>query len=118
METEQPADTNEPSTRTLIRQLVEDAKAYAQAETRYVKAELGARSSHILPGLIFYALAAALGFALIVALLVTAIVWIGIMIGFGWAVLIVASIAALAIMVLARAGARHFSAATRPWQKP
>lgn len=118
METEPPVDMNEPSVRILLRQLVDDATDYARAEAAYVKTELGVRGTHVGPALAMFGVAAALSLGLIVALIVAAIVWIGISIGFFWAMLIVTIVLGLGIVLLVRAGARHIKQAVRPWQKP
>lgn len=118
METEPPVDMNEPSVRLLLRQLVNDATDYARAEAAYAKAELGVRGAHVGPALAMFGIATALALGLIVALIVAAIVWIGISIGFFWAMLIVTIVLGLGIVLLVRAGARHFKQAARPWQKP
>ncbi|MFM7027327.1 MAG: phage holin family protein [Chakrabartia sp.] len=109
---------NDPSVRVLLRQLAEDAKAYARAEMDYAKAEVRDRSAHIGPAVALYAGAAVLGLSLIVAIIVAVTIWAGIYLGFVWALIGVVAILGLVIWLLARAAARHVKKVMRPWQKP
>lgn len=118
MDNEPPFDMNEPSARVLLRQLVDDGVNYARAQADYVKAELGERSAFVVPGIVLVGGAVALALALIVALIVVGMVWLGVAIGFGWAVLALTLATLLIILLLLRAGSRQFKKAFRPWQKP
>lgn len=113
-----PTDFDGPSVRALIGQLVDDTKAYARAEMRFVRAEVGDRAAHVGPAVGLVAGACVLLFAGLVAAIVGLTMWVGMMIGLGWAVLIMSTIIALIAYVMARLAARHFSLITRPWEKP
>ncbi len=65
------ADDGSPelSVRALIGQLAQDARSFAQAEAEYVRAELGARASLLVPALVMLICAAVLGFGALITLL-------------------------------------------------
>lgn len=107
-----------PSVRVLIGQLVDDTKAYARAEMQFVRAEVGDRASHIGPAIGLLAGAFVILFAGLVAAIVGLTVWLGMLIGLGWSVLIVSASIAVIAFVMARVAARHVSLLTRPWEKP
>lgn len=113
-----PTDVDGPSVRDLISQLVADTKAYARAEMGYLRAELGDRTSHLGPAVGFMAAAGILAFALVVAIVVGLMIWIGQAIGLGWSILIVSSGFGLLAYLLVRLGLSHLNQVTRPWEKP
>lgn len=115
---EPPPSGSDPSARVLLRQLAEDATAYARAEAEYLKAELGDRTAHLAPTLALYAVAAILGLGLVLGLIVAATLWAASYIGFGWAMAALAGILGLAIWLLVRAAGRHLQAMLRPWTRP
>ena len=113
-----PTDVDGPSVRDLIGQLVADTKAYARAEMGYLRAELGDRTSHLGPAVGLMAVAGILVFALIVAIVVGLMIWIGQAIGMGWSILIVSAGFGLLACILVRMGLSHLNQVTRPWEKP
>ena len=113
-----PRDADSPSVRDLIGQLVADTKAYARAEMNYVREELGDRKSHLGPAIGFMAVAGLLAFALVVAIVVGLMIWIGQAIGMGWSIMIVSAGFGLLAYLLVRLGLFHLNQVTRPWEKP
>ena len=113
-----PFDTNEPSIRLLVNRLIEDTADYARAEAAFFRAELGMRGRHLAPAIGLFIAAAIAGFALIVSVIVVATIWLGLTIGFGWAILSVTLVLSSAIGLLIRAGRAHLQKATRPWTRP
>lgn len=113
-----PRDADSPSVRDLIGQLVADTKAYARAEMNYVREELGDRKSHLGPAIGFMAVAGILAFALVVAIVVGLMIWIGQAIGMGWSILIVSAGFGLLAYLLVRLSLSHLNQVTRPWEKP
>ncbi len=88
-----------PGIATLMTRLVHDGQDYARAEVNLFKARAGERASYAMPGVAMLVVAGALAFALIVALVVTAMVWLAAELGPGLAMLIV-TITVLAIIAL------------------
>lgn len=113
-----PTDVDGPSVRDLIGQLVADTKDYARAEMNYVREELGDRKSHLGPAIGFIAFAGILAFALIVAIVVCLMIWIGQALGMRWSILIVSAGFGLLAYILVRLGLSHLNQVTRPWEKP
>ena len=113
-----PVDTHEPSIRHLVTQLIEDTAGYARAEVEFFRAELGDRGRHLAPAIYLCIGAAIAGFALIISVLVVATLWLGLAIGFGWAILIVTLVLSGAIGLLVRSARAHLQKATRPWTRP
>lgn len=113
-----PTNVDGPSVRDLIGQLVADTKDYARAEMDYLRAELGDRTSHLGPAVGLMAVAVVLLFAVIIAVVVGLMIWIGQAIGMGWSILIVSAGFGLLAYVLVRLGLRHLDQVTRPWEKP
>jgi len=118
MTIEPPPTGSDPSARVLLRQLAEDATAYARAEAEYLKAELGERTAHLAPTLALYAMAGILGLGLVLGLIVAATLWAASFIGFGWAMAALLGVLGLAIWLLVRAAGRHLQAMLRPWTRP
>lgn len=118
MTNDTPPPEAEPSARLLLRQLAEDATAYARAEADYLKAELGDRTAHLAPMLALYALAALLGLGLVLGLIVAATLWAATYIGFGGAMAAALALLGLAIWLLVRAAGTHLRAMLRPWTRP
>lgn len=113
-----PTDFDGPSVRDLLNQLIADTKDYARAEMDYLRAELGDRRSHLGPAIGLMVGAAVLLFAVLIALVLGLMIWIGLAIGMGWSILIVTVGFSLVAMAIARLGKRHLSQVTRPWEKP
>ena len=67
-----PVDTNEPSIRHLVSQLIDDTAGYARAEAEFFRAELGDRGRHLAPAIYLFIAAAIAGFALIITVIVVA----------------------------------------------
>lgn len=119
MDAEQPpTDFDGPSVRDLIGQLVADTIDYARAEMNYLRAELGDRTSHLGPAIGLMAGAAVLVFAVIIAVVVGLMIWIGLAIGMGWSILVVSVGFSLLAFILVRIGQKHLEHVTRPWEKP
>ena len=118
MTMETPPPNSDPDARTLLRQLAEDATAYARAEADFLKAELGDRTAHLAPALALYAMAAILALGLVLGVIVAATLWAASFIGFGWAMAACIALLGLAIWLLVRAGGRHIAAMLRPWTRP
>jgi hypothetical protein len=113
-----PTDVDGPSVRDLIGQLLADTKDYARAEMGYLRAELGDRTSHLGPAVGLMVAAGVLVFAVIVAIVVGLMIWIGEVIGLGWSILIVTFGFSILAYGLVRLGLRHLNEVTRPWEKP
>ena len=118
MTIETPPTGSDPSARLLLRQLAEDATAYARAEADFLKAELGDRTAHLAPMLMLYAVAAILGLGLALGVIVAATLWVASYIGFGWAIAAITLSLGLAIWLLVRAAGTHARAILRPWTRP
>lgn len=88
-----------PGIKALMTRLVHDGQDFARAEVDFLKAQAGERASYALPGLVMIIVAVVLGFALIVALVVTAMVWLAAETGPALAMLIV-TLAVLAIVAV------------------
>ncbi len=113
-----PVDTNEPSIRHLVSQLIDDTAGYARAEAEFFRAELGDRGRHLAPAIYLFIAAAIAGFALIITVIVVATIWLGLTIGFGWAMLCTVLVITGAIGLLVRSARAHLQKATRPWTRP
>ncbi|MEY3704024.1 MAG: hypothetical protein RLZZ561_1644 [Pseudomonadota bacterium] len=113
-----PVDTNEPSIRLLVTQLIEDTADYARAEAEFFRAELGDRSRNLVPAIYLFIAAAIAGIALIISVIVVATLWLGLAIGFGWAILCAVLVLTGAIGLLVRSARTHLQKATRPWTRP
>lgn len=116
--TMEPPPESKPSARALLRQLADDATAYARAEADYLKAELGDRSAHLVPMLTLYAIAAILALGLVLGLIVLGALWTASVIGFGWAMAALLVILGLSIVALVQAAGEHLRAMLRPWDRP
>jgi predicted RND superfamily exporter protein len=113
-----PVDTHEPSIRHLVNQLIEDTADYARAEAEFFRAELGDRGRHLVPAVYLFIAAAIAGFALIITVSVVATIWLGLAIGFGWAILSATLVLSGVIALLVRSARVHLQKATRPWNRP
>ena len=115
---EPPVDENDPNIRLLLNRLIEDTTSYARAEVAFFRAELGARRRHLVPAVILSIAAAIAGFALITAAVVVATIWLGLAIGFGWAILALILVLVSVIGLLWHLARAHYQKATRPWTRP
>jgi hypothetical protein len=98
----QGALADDQGVRALIGQIGADARAFALAEADYIRAELGARASLVVPALVMIAVAAVLGFGLLVTALIGAMMALTPLLTLGGAIAVVTLSAALIALILVR----------------
>ncbi len=96
---------------TLVGRLVEDGKAYAQAEIGYAKALAGERLREAKTGIIFVFAGLVFIHGALIALFVGLVLSLATLVGPFWAMLIVVLAAGLIGGILARIGIAHFQSA-------
>lgn len=106
-----------PGIAALLNQLAHDTNDFARAEIAFLRAQAGERTSYALPGLAMVLVALTMAFALIVALIVTAMLWLAAVIGPGLAMLAVALSVALLAALLARFGTARLRNAFKAREK-
>ncbi|MBU6206713.1 MAG: phage holin family protein [Alphaproteobacteria bacterium] len=109
--------TDNASIKATVARLIEDGRAFADAELAYVRTEIDARRELAATGLAGMAAAAILGFAALVALLVGLIFTLAQMIALWQAVLAVTAGALLIAAVLAVWAKGRLGAAVRPFEE-
>lgn len=92
----------------LIGRLVEDGKAYARAEARYVKTLAGERLREAKTGVIFFVAGLVLLHGALIALFVGAVLSLAMLVGPFWSMVIVVLVASIAGGILAKIGLSHF----------
>jgi hypothetical protein len=105
------SDQPEPSVRALIGQLGADARAFARAEAAYVRAELGARASLLVPALIMIAVAGVLGLCALIALVLGLLLALAPYAGMLGATALISALAILVAFILYRLSAARFRSA-------
>jgi Putative Actinobacterial Holin-X, holin superfamily III len=109
------ADAEErPGLPALLAQLGSDARAFAEAEVRWIKAEAGERASHVVPALVLIVSALALAAGALIALLLGMILVLRPYAGTGGAVAIVVGGGIVVAGLLGWAGSRRIKRAVRP----
>jgi len=106
-----PDKQGETSVRALIGQLGQDARAFAKAEADYLRAELGARASLLIPALIMMIVAGVLGLGALIALLLGLMLALAPPLGILGGTLLVTSLAVLIAFILYRLSITRFRAA-------
>lgn len=115
VETEEP--DNPPGIRELLGQLANDTTDFARAEMAWLRAEAGERSTYALPGLIMLGLALACLSGAVVAGFAGLVIWLGPMIGTGWAIVLVVAGACSAAALLYSAGIRRIKKSIKAREK-
>jgi hypothetical protein len=107
------ADAELPPIKVLLGQLVSDTTDFARAEIEFLRAQAGERASYAIPGLAMVGIALALAFGSIVALLVGLILWLSPLLGAGWSLLLVITVALLVTVLLLKFGAARLRSAVK-----
>jgi uncharacterized membrane protein YqjE len=110
-ETEPPIEANErPAISSLLVELTRDARSFATAEVKYLKAQAGERAHFAVPGFIMIGVAIAFAIGALIALPVALIWLLSPIIGAGWAVLVVTLSGLALAAVLFKLGTRRIKA--------
>ncbi len=107
-----------PGLPALLAQLGSDARAFAEAEVRWIKAEAGERASHAVPALVLIVSALALGSGALIALLIGLMLVLRPFAGTGGAVALVVAGSITIAALLGWAGNRRIKRAFRPLESP
>ena len=106
-----PHEKGETSVRALIGQLGQDARAFAKAEADYIRAELGARASLLIPAFIMMIVAGVLGLGALIALLLGMMLALAPQLGILGGTLVVTLLTVLIAFILYRLSIARFRAA-------
>ena len=98
------AEADEPSIAQLARKLVDDARAFAQAEVGYLKAQAGERASYAMPGLAMIGAAIGLATGALVAAVVGMMFLLADYVGLGWSIVVTMVTASVVAFALVRIG--------------
>lgn len=102
-----------PPLAALFRQLADDARVFAVAETQFVKARIGDGWGYAKPGLIAIGVAIALALGVFIALPIGLMLALAPMIGLIWAVLAVTGGGALLAALMIKFGAGRLKASLK-----
>jgi hypothetical protein len=95
---------DQPDIKALIEQLVTDTSDFARAEIGVIKAQADERVSHALPATLLLGTGVALVFGTFIGALIGAMLWLGPIIGAGWAIVAVGVTALMIAALLIRLG--------------
>jgi hypothetical protein len=111
-----PADEDQArlSLAQMARQLVDDGRAFAEAEVAYLKAQAGERASYAVPGLAMIGAAVALALGALVATVVGIMFLLADWIGLGWSLPITVLTMGLLCYGLIRAGMARVKDSLKP----
>ena len=111
------AEADEPSIAQLARKLVDDARAFAQAEVGYLKAQAGERASYAMPGLAMIGAAIGLATGALVAAVVGMMFLLADYVGLGWSIVVTMVTASGVAFALVRIGTNRIKASLKARDK-